>query len=73
MPALPRVPTVQLWHSEVPTLAKVILPDAVQRMDHELFGRYCARRTLARFPRFNAPVAGHRYVGYVISRRIGED
>ena len=34
MPALPRVPTVQLWHSEVPTLAKVILPDAVQRMDH---------------------------------------
>jgi len=35
MPALPRVPTVQLWHSEVPTLAKVILPDAVQRMDHD--------------------------------------
>ena len=38
MPALPRVPTVQLWHSEVPTLAKVILPDAVQRMDHGQIG-----------------------------------
>ena len=34
MPALPSVPTVQLWHSEVPTLAKVILPDAAQRVDH---------------------------------------
>lgn len=32
MPALPRVPTVQLWHSEVPTLGKVILPDPVQRV-----------------------------------------
>jgi hypothetical protein len=38
MPALPRVPTVQLWHSEVPTLAKVILPDAVQRMDDGQLG-----------------------------------
>jgi hypothetical protein len=40
MPALPRVPTVQLWHSEVPTLAKAILPDAVQRMDHARCGSY---------------------------------
>jgi hypothetical protein len=38
MPALPRVPTVELWHSEVPTLGKVILPDPVQRVDHGLVG-----------------------------------
>src|SRR5262249_32951738 len=38
MPALPMVPTVQLWHSEVPTLAKVILPDAAQRVDREQLG-----------------------------------